>query len=90
MKLANLKGRAVLILNEAIADVHDVSGGHFGPDPMGVYEEWAAFVQFAKGVTTGRAPLKAVDLRSRAGVVVKGPSLDPATREKLRSLGYRF
>jgi hypothetical protein len=33
---------------------------------------------------------KAVDLRSRAGVVVKGPSLDPATREKLRSLGYRF
>jgi 2-keto-4-pentenoate hydratase/2-oxohepta-3-ene-1,7-dioic acid hydratase in catechol pathway len=66
MKLANLRGRAVLILDDEIADVHEVSGGRFGPHPMGVYEEWAAFVQFAKGVTAGSAPLNEVEFRSPA------------------------
>jgi 2-keto-4-pentenoate hydratase/2-oxohepta-3-ene-1,7-dioic acid hydratase in catechol pathway len=66
MKLANVRGRAVLIFDQAIADVHEVSGGRFGPDPMGVYEKWSAFVQFAAGVTAGTAPLPKGDLRSPA------------------------
>jgi 2-keto-4-pentenoate hydratase/2-oxohepta-3-ene-1,7-dioic acid hydratase in catechol pathway len=66
MKLANLGGRAVLIIDETIVDVHEVSAGRFGPYPTAVYEEWAAFVQFATGVTAGTAPLSEGDLRSPA------------------------
>ena len=34
MKLANYDGRAALVLDGSMADVHDASGGRFGPDPM--------------------------------------------------------
>ena len=44
MKLANHDGRAALVLDDAIADVHDASDGRFGPDPMSVYDDWPAFV----------------------------------------------
>jgi 2-keto-4-pentenoate hydratase/2-oxohepta-3-ene-1,7-dioic acid hydratase in catechol pathway len=64
MKLANLRGRAVLVIDEAVADVHEVSGGRFGPDPMSVYQDWAAFAQFASGVTVGTTPLNEGELRS--------------------------
>jgi 2-keto-4-pentenoate hydratase/2-oxohepta-3-ene-1,7-dioic acid hydratase in catechol pathway len=64
MKLANAQGRAVLILEDAVADVHEASNGRFGPDPMAVYQLWPAFVEFAAGVTTGTAPLEPSDLRS--------------------------
>jgi 2-keto-4-pentenoate hydratase/2-oxohepta-3-ene-1,7-dioic acid hydratase in catechol pathway len=66
MKLANLGGRAVLIIDETIADVHEVSAGRFGPDPTAVYEEWTAFVQFATGVNAGTAPYNEGDLGSPA------------------------
>ncbi len=36
MKLANHDGRAVLVLDDGIADVHDASGGRFGAEPMNV------------------------------------------------------
>ncbi len=62
MKLANYRGRAALVLDAAIADVHDASAGRFGPDPMSVYEDWPAFVEFATGITAGTAPLHEVDL----------------------------
>ena len=55
MKLANHDGRAALVLDDSIADVHDASGGRFGPDPMSVYDDWPAFVDFAAGVTTRHA-----------------------------------
>ena len=63
MKLANHGGRAVLVLGEAVADVHDASGGRFGPDLMRVYDDWAAFVAWASTVTSGTAPLVEADLR---------------------------
>jgi 2,4-didehydro-3-deoxy-L-rhamnonate hydrolase len=63
MKLANHDGRAVLVLDGSIADVHDVSGGRFGPDPMSVYDDWPAFVELAAGVTAGTAPLAEASLR---------------------------
>lgn len=63
MKLANLDGRAVLVCAESVADVYDASGGRFGPDPMSVFEDWPAFVDFARGVTSGNMPLVEERLR---------------------------
>ncbi|HEY1828418.1 MAG TPA: fumarylacetoacetate hydrolase family protein, partial [Acidimicrobiales bacterium] len=57
MKLANHNGRAALVFDGSIADVHAASGGRFGPEPMGVYDDWPAFVQFAQGISEGTAPL---------------------------------
>jgi 2,4-diketo-3-deoxy-L-fuconate hydrolase len=64
VKIANSNGRAVLVLGDEIADVHDASGGRFGPDPMRLYEEWSAFVDFAAGITAGTGPLVEADLRN--------------------------
>jgi 2,4-diketo-3-deoxy-L-fuconate hydrolase len=64
VKIANSNGRAVLVLGDEIADVPDASGGRFGPDPMRIYEEWSAFVDFAAGVTAGTGPLVEADLRN--------------------------
>jgi 2,4-diketo-3-deoxy-L-fuconate hydrolase len=63
MKLANHGGRAVLVFEDSIADVHDASSGRFGPDPMSVYGDWPAFVDFAAGVAGGAAPLVEAELR---------------------------
>jgi 2,4-diketo-3-deoxy-L-fuconate hydrolase len=57
MKLANLDGRAVLVLDGEVADVATVSDGRFGPDPMSLFEEWDAFRELAAGVTAGTGPL---------------------------------
>ncbi len=63
MKLANCNDRAVLVLGDEIADVAEISDGRFGPDPMRLYDNWAAFVDFAVGVTTATAALVESDLR---------------------------
>ena len=63
MKLANNNHRAVLVLGDEIADIAGASGGQFGPDLMPIYDDWATFVDFASGVTTGTAPLDEADLR---------------------------
>jgi len=63
VKLANSSDRAVLVLGDEVADIAGASGGHFGPDPMAVYDDWAAFVDFAAGVTSGTGPLVEADLR---------------------------
>jgi len=62
VKIANHRGRAVLVLGDRIADVADASDGRFGPDPQRVYDDWPAFVAFASGVTEGTAPLVEADL----------------------------
>ena len=64
MKLANCNGRAALVLGDEIADVAELSNGRFGPDPMAVYDDWSAFVEFASGVRTGTGPLVEAQLRS--------------------------
>lgn len=63
MKLANCDGRAVLVLGDEIADIAETSAGRFGPDPMGVYDDWPAFVDLASTVTVGTGPLVEADLR---------------------------
>ena len=63
MKLANLDGRAVLVVGDEVADIATASGGRFGPDPMRVYDDWAAFVEFGTDKTTTTGPLVEADLR---------------------------
>ena len=62
MKIANHRGRAVLVLGDRIADVADASDGRFGPDPQRVYDDWPAFVAFASRITEGTAPLVEAEL----------------------------
>ena len=64
MKLANANNRAVFVIGDQIADVATASGGRFGPDPMGLFEEWDAFRRFAATVTKGTAPLVEADLQN--------------------------
>lgn len=64
MKLANLDGRAALVLGDEIADIATASHGRFGPDPMGLYDEWDAFRDFAATVTAGTGSFVEVDLRN--------------------------
>ncbi|HEY8813629.1 MAG TPA: fumarylacetoacetate hydrolase family protein [Candidatus Dormibacteraeota bacterium] len=47
MHLGNLDGRAVLVRVAECLDVHAASDGRFGPDPMRVLADWAAFRAWA-------------------------------------------
>ena len=47
MKLANVDGRAALVLGDQIADVATASEGRFGADPMALYDQWDDFREFA-------------------------------------------
>jgi hypothetical protein len=53
----------VLVLGDEIVDVATASDGRFGPDPMALYDDWPAFLDFARTITTGTAPLVDADLR---------------------------
>jgi 2-keto-4-pentenoate hydratase/2-oxohepta-3-ene-1,7-dioic acid hydratase in catechol pathway len=64
VKLANLDGRAAVVLGDEIADIATASNGRFGPDPMGLYDEWDAFRDFAATVIAGTGPLIEADLRN--------------------------
>ncbi|MGV9711084.1 fumarylacetoacetate hydrolase family protein [Gordonia sp. NPDC003424] len=53
MRLAVIEGRTLLV-DEAIehgVDVATASGGRFGPDPMAIYDNWAAFAEWAASAT---------------------------------------
>ena len=64
MRIANIDGRAAIVLPDGIADIATVSDGRFGPDPMSVYSAWDDFVAFAPTVTTRTAPLDEAALRN--------------------------
>ena len=51
MKLANLNDRLVIVLPDGVVDVATASRGRFGADPMAAYDDWAAFTEWAAGVT---------------------------------------
>ena len=69
MKLANVNGRAAIVLANGVADVATVSDGQFGPELASVYDDWAAFVEFAGSVTAVTAPL----IESELGCPVPAP-----------------
>ena len=64
MKLANVDGRAALVLGDQIADVATASEGRFGVNPMALYDEWDDFREFAATVTAPTAPLVEAALRN--------------------------
>ncbi len=49
MKLATQNDRAVLVLDDEVVDIATASNGRFGPDVMGLYDDWDAFVEFTGG-----------------------------------------
>lgn len=54
MRIANHNDRAILLTSDdAGIDVHDASGGKFGPDIASLYREWSAFSAWASGSITG-------------------------------------
>jgi 2-keto-4-pentenoate hydratase/2-oxohepta-3-ene-1,7-dioic acid hydratase in catechol pathway len=57
MKVANVGGRAVVVLGDEVADIEQVSEGRFGSDPSRVYLEWSDLAAFAATVTSGTGPL---------------------------------
>ncbi len=63
MKLANLDGRLVLVLDDGVADVATASNGRFGPDPMSAFRDWVQFTEFSRGVTSATGPLRESELR---------------------------
>ncbi|MFC4911804.1 fumarylacetoacetate hydrolase family protein [Actinomadura gamaensis] len=48
MRVANLDGRAALIVRGRAVDVADASGGRYGPDPQALYDDWDAFTAWAR------------------------------------------
>ena len=64
MKLANVDGRAALVLGDQIADVATASDGRFGVDPMALYDQWDEFRDFATTVTGPTGPLVEIALRN--------------------------
>lgn len=62
MKLANLDGRAVVVVGDGTAvDIAEVSGGTFGPDPQSLFEDWSAFATWADSLTGADAARVAFD-----------------------------
>jgi 2-keto-4-pentenoate hydratase/2-oxohepta-3-ene-1,7-dioic acid hydratase in catechol pathway len=47
VKLANVGGRAALVLDDAVADLATASDGRFGPDPMDGFLRWDEVVEWA-------------------------------------------
>jgi 2-keto-4-pentenoate hydratase/2-oxohepta-3-ene-1,7-dioic acid hydratase in catechol pathway len=47
VRLANLRGRAVLVTDAGALDVAEASGGRFGPDPQALFAAWAGFTAWA-------------------------------------------
>lgn len=48
MKLANLRGRAVLVLDTGLLDIAEASGGEFGPGMHAVLDDWQSFREWCE------------------------------------------
>ncbi len=50
MRFGNLRGRLVVLDEERAVDVEQYSGGRFASDPMQMFEQWAALLEWAGSV----------------------------------------
>jgi 2-keto-4-pentenoate hydratase/2-oxohepta-3-ene-1,7-dioic acid hydratase in catechol pathway len=57
MRIANVNGRASVVVGEGFVDIATASDGVFGPDPMSVYERWDDFLAAAPGFATATTAL---------------------------------
>lgn len=55
VRLANVKGRASLIVGDTIVDVEQASDGKYSADPMAVLAQWSTFANWAAGKAAGAA-----------------------------------
>lgn len=81
MRIANHNDRAVLLTSDdAGIDVHDASGGKFGPDIASLYRDWVAFSSWASGEVSGETiSVKRAHLRA--------PSPEP---EQIFAIGLNY
>lgn len=63
MKLANLAGRAVVVVGDRAIDVEQASGGRFSADPQSLFDDWAAFAEWAETAAEG-SPFNPLDLEA--------------------------
>lgn len=64
MRIGNLAGRAVVIIDGGVVDIHVASDGRFGPELRSVYDDWDAVVAWSRsGIGMGE-PYDAALLRS--------------------------
>lgn len=63
-QLANMNGRASLVIGDRLADVERASTGRFGADPMAALGQWDRFVEWADGIgeSAATAPLNEAEL----------------------------
>lgn len=64
MRIGNLAGRAVIITDDGAIDIHDASGGRFGPEPQSVFDAWDDLVAWAATCSAPAAPYEAADLQA--------------------------
>ncbi|MGO4256610.1 fumarylacetoacetate hydrolase family protein [Marmoricola sp. RAF53] len=64
MKLANHRGRAVLVVPDGVLDIAAASAGRFGPDIQSVLADWVSFASWAAGADTAATsgPVDVADL----------------------------
>lgn len=62
MRLANVGGRAALVVGDGLVDVETCSDRKFGPDLRSIYERWTEFAEFASTIRTAAAPMPAAGL----------------------------
>lgn len=72
MRIANVNGRATVLVDGGGVDVEQASAGRFGPDPHAAYERWEELRSWADGVL----PLDA-DVAPAADGVLGAPSPRP-------------
>ena len=51
MRIATVHQRASLIVGAGAVDIHEASGGRFGPGAADLYERWAGFADWAAAAT---------------------------------------
>ncbi|MEY2469275.1 MAG: 2,4-didehydro-3-deoxy-L-rhamnonate hydrolase [Actinomycetota bacterium] len=64
MRIANVGGRATLVVpggDDRGVDIANASGGKFGPDPQGLYDEWDAFTDFVADLDLSTATIAMFD-----------------------------
>jgi 2,4-didehydro-3-deoxy-L-rhamnonate hydrolase len=63
LRIANLRGRAVLVTDDGrrALDVCDASDRRFGPEPQSIYDNWRSFVEWAPTVDLSAATPFTVD-----------------------------
>src|SRR5690349_12674779 len=62
MRIANLAGRAVLLTDDGAVDIHEASGGAWGPDPQSLFDRWPEAQPALAALTGEPLPYEEADL----------------------------